>query len=247
MGLVTCTTSIAVAAALRKAEAAAAVKAEAAEALMEAVEGDDLAVLEDALAQAREKGVEDLSTAEARRAELKELAAAAAPAPAEGEEGEAEAGEAEEEAEAEEPAPPPPLQARGEALLQLPEAVVNYESEDEEAEEEEERGGATGGGRRGRRARRGAAGGGGPGRRRSAARGQKSAGLREESKSPRGRGAGRAPRRDGGRVLQRGRGTGTGLLCGRLPEDARPGGASGTGLPSRGGGRRRRRGTVSSR
>ena len=101
---------------------------------MEAVEGDDLAVLEDALAQAKEKGVEDLSSAEARRAELKELAAAAAPAPAEGEEGEAEAGEAEEEA-AE--VQVPPLQARGEALLQLPEAVVNYESEDEEAEEEE--------------------------------------------------------------------------------------------------------------
>ena len=37
-----------------------------------------------------------------------------------------------EEAEPEEPPPPPPLQARGEALLQLPEAVVNYESEEEE-------------------------------------------------------------------------------------------------------------------
>ena len=79
-----------------------------------------------------------------------------------------------EEEAAEEPPPPPPLQARGEALLQLPEAVVNYESEDEEAEEEEAEGGATGGGRRGRRARRaGAGGGGGPGRRRSAARGQR--------------------------------------------------------------------------
>ena len=217
MGLVTCTTTIAVAAALRKAEAASAAREEAAEALMEAVEGDDLAVLEDALAQAREKGVEDLSSAEARRAELKELAAAAAPAPAEGEEGEAEAGEAEEEAEPEEPSPPPPLQARGEALLQLPEAVVAYESEDEEAEEEE-----------------------GEEEQPEAEEGAdelvepepeeeedpavvearleaKSAGLREESKSPRGRGAGRAPRRDGGRVLQRGRGTGRGFCVGGYP------------------------------
>jgi hypothetical protein len=137
MGLVTCTPVIAVTAALRRAEAAAAAREEAAEALDAAVEGDDLAVLEKALEQAREKGVEDLSVGEARRAELKEIEAAAAPAPAEGEGDEAEATEAEEEAEPEEPPPPPPLQARGEALLQLPEAAVNYESEEEEPEEEE--------------------------------------------------------------------------------------------------------------
>ena len=127
----------------------------------------------------------------------------------------------------------PPLQARGEALLQLPEAVVNYESEDEEAEEEEE----------------------------EEEPADEEEGADElvepepaEEEDPAVVEARLEAKR--ARAFERkvtaladaapdallaetvvafcneAAESGPGLLCGRLPEDARPGGASGTGLPS---------------